>query len=282
MKIKEAIGYFTENLLKAGVFDPAFDTIYIFEYVLSYTRAQLNVFSDKELTNEEFATISQMIERRKNGEPVQYILGHWYFMGRKYFVDYGVLIPRDDTEVLVRECMTLFDKNDDISILDLCSGSGIIAITLQKHFEEASVIAVEQSETAYGFLTKNCSENDADVKCVNGDLYDVHTEFDDHSLDLIVSNPPYIITDEIKTLQSEVQKEPALALDGGEDGYDFYRGIINLYAKKLKIGGKIAFEIGEGQYEYIKNLLIDAGFTQVTPHLDLSSTVRAVTAIYNS
>ena len=282
MKIKEAISYFTENLLKAGVFDPAFDTIYIFEYVLSYSRAQLNIFGDKELSDEEFATISKMCDRRANGEPVQYILGHWFFMGRKYFVDYGVLIPRDDTEVLVRECMTLFDKNDDIKILDLCSGSGIIAITLQKHFEKAKVTAVEKSEIAYDFLLKNCSENDAVVECLHGDLFDTYSNFADNSLDLIVSNPPYIISDEIKTLQSEVQKEPALALDGGKDGYDFYRGIIKLYSKKLKNGGKIAFEIGEGQYEYIKQLLEKAGFDFVTPHLDLSSTVRAVTAIYNS
>lgn len=282
MKIKEAISYFTENLLKAGVFDPAFDTIYIFEYVLSYSRAQLNIFGDKELSNDEFATISKMVERRANGEPVQYILGHWFFMGRKYFVDYGVLIPRDDTEVLVRECMNLFDKNDSISILDLCSGSGIIAITLKKHFQNAKVTAVEKSDIAYGFLTKNCSENDAVIECVHGDLFDTYSHFDDNSLDLIVSNPPYIISDEIATLQSEVQKEPTLALDGGKDGYDFYRGIIKLYAKKLKKGGKIAFEIGEGQYEYIKELLENAGFDFVAPHLDLGSTVRAVTAIYNS
>lgn len=282
MKIKEAISYFTENLLKAGVFDPAFDTIYIFEYVLSYTRTQLNIFSDRELSDEEFSTISKMIERRAKGEPVQYILGHWYFMGRKYFVDYGVLIPRDDTEVLVRECMTFFDKNDSPAILDLCSGSGIIAVTLKKHFQNAKVTAVEKSDIAYSFLTKNCDENDADINCINGDLYDVHADFADNSLDLIVSNPPYIITDEIKTLQSEVQKEPVLALDGGKDGYDFYRGIIKLYAKKLKNGGKIAFEIGEGQYEYIKELLENSGFSSVAPHLDLGSTIRCVTAIYNS
>ncbi len=282
MKIKEAISYFTENLLKAGVFDPAFDTIYIFEYVLSFTRAQLNIFGDKELSEKDFSTISKMCDQRAKGEPVQYILGHWYFMGRKYFVDYGVLIPRDDTEVVVRECMTFFEKNDSPAILDLCSGSGIIAITLKKHFENAKVTAVEKSEIAYGFLTKNCDENDADINCINGDLYDVYADFADSSLDLIVSNPPYIISDEIKTLQSEVQKEPTLALDGGKDGYDFYRGIIRLYSKKLKKGGKIAFEIGEGQYEYIKELLIENGFSSVTPHLDLSSTVRSVTAIYNS
>lgn len=282
MKIKEAISYFTENLLKAGVFDPAFDTIYIFEAVLSYDRAQLKIFGEKELSDKDFSTISSMVERRKNGEPVQYILGHWYFMGRKFFVDYGVLIPRDDTEVLVRECMTLFDKNSSPAILDLCSGSGIIAITLKKYFENAKVTAIEKSDVAYSFLTKNCGENDTNIKCINGDLYDVYADFADSSLDLIVSNPPYIITDEIKTLQSEVQKEPALALDGGKDGYDFYRGIIKLYSKKLRNGGKIAFEIGEGQYDYIKELLENAGFSSVTPYLDLGSTIRCVTAIYNS
>lgn len=282
MNIKEAISYFTEILLKAGVSNPAFDTIYIFEHVLSYTRAQLNVFSDKELTNEQFATINEMCKRRAQNEPVQYILGYWYFMGRKYFVDYGVLIPRDDTEVLVRECMNFFDKKSAPKILDLCSGSGIIAVTLKKHFENSSVYAVEKSETAFSFLTKNCEHNSADVNSINADLYEVYDRFEDSTLDLIVSNPPYIISDEIKTLQVEVQKEPSLALDGGKDGYNFYRGIIKLYAKKLKKGGKIAFEIGEGQYEYIKNLLESNSFTDITPHLDLGMCVRAVTAIYNS
>jgi release factor glutamine methyltransferase len=178
--------------------------------------------------------------------------------------------------------MTFFDKNDSPAILDLCSGSGIIAVTLKKHFQNAKVTAVEKSDIAYSFLTKNCDQNDADINCINGDLYDVHADFADNSLDLIVSNPPYIITDETKTLQSEVQKEPVLALDGGKDGYDFYRGIIKLYAKKLKNGGIIAFEIGEGQYEYIKELLENSGFSSVAPHLDLGSTIRCVTAIYNS
>ena len=282
MNIKEAISFFTETLLKAGVSNPAFDTIYIFEHVLSYTRAQLNVFSDKELTKEQYDTISHMCTRRAQNEPVQYILGYWYFMGRKYFVDYGVLIPRDDTEVLVRECMTFFEKNSTLKILDLCSGSGIIAVTLKKHFENSSVSAIEKSETAFYFLTKNCEHNDVVVDCINADLYEAYEKFEDGSLDLIVSNPPYIISDEIKTLDIEVQKEPSLALDGGKDGFDFYRGIIKLYSKKLKSGGKIAFEIGEGQYEYIKNLLESNDFTDITPHLDLGMCVRAVTAIYNS
>lgn len=280
MNIKEAIGYFTDELLKAGVYDPAFDTIYIFEHVLSYTRAQLNAFSDKELSNEEFNTLNAMVERRKNGEPIQYILGYWFFMGRKFFVDYGVLIPRDDTEVLVRECMSFFDKDSCPRILDLCSGSGIIAVTLKKYFKNAEISAVEKSDDAYSFLTKNCAENDADINCIYADLYDVYDSFSDDSLDLIVSNPPYIISDEIKTLQSEVQKEPTLALDGGKDGYDFYRGIIKLYSKKLKNNGRIAFEIGEGQYDYIKKLLTENGFSDVKPHLDLGMCIRAVTAIY--
>ena len=282
MNIKEAISFFSEQLLKAGVPDPAFDTIYIFEHVLKLTRTQLNIFSDKKLNDEQFSTIEKMCKRRTENEPVQYILGHWYFMNRKYFVDYGVLIPRDDTEVVVRECMNFYDKNSAPKILDLCSGSGIIAVTLKKHFENSSVYAVEKSETAFSFLTKNCEHNDADIKCINADLYEVYDKFEDHSLDLIVSNPPYIISDEIKTLQVEVQKEPSLALDGGKDGYDFYRGIIKLYAKKLKNGGRIAFEIGEGQYEYIKELLQNSGFSDIKPHLDLGMCVRAVTAIYNS
>lgn len=282
MNIKEAISFIKEKLLKAGTDDPAFDTIYLFEHVLSMNRTQLSINGDKKLSDSDFSTLLTLADRRINGEPVQYIIGFWEFMGRKFYVGEGVLIPRDDTEVLVRACLELLKGKENLNIIDLCSGSGIIAITLKKAFENATVSAVEKSETAFSYLSKNCEENNVQINAVCGDLFLCADDYDDNSFDLLVSNPPYIIRDEIKTLQKEVQFEPKLALDGGEDGYDFYKGIIKLWSRKLRKGGYIAFEIGEGQFEYISKLLLENGFTDVKGYLDLGNTVRAMSAIYNS
>ncbi|MBQ6625966.1 MAG: peptide chain release factor N(5)-glutamine methyltransferase [Ruminococcus sp.] len=282
MNIKEAISFIKEKLLKAGTDDPAFDTIYLFEHVLSMNRTQLSINGDKELSESDFSTLLTLADRRINGEPVQYIIGFWEFMGRKFYVGEGVLIPRDDTEVLVRACLELLKGKENLNIIDLCSGSGIIAVTLKKAFENATVSAVEKSEAAFGYLTKNCEENKVQINAVCGDLFLCADDYDDNSFDLLVSNPPYIIRDEIKTLQKEVQFEPKLALDGGEDGYDFYKGIIKLWSRKLRKGGYIAFEIDEGQFECISKLLLENGFTDVKGYLDLGNTVRAMSAIYNS
>ncbi|MBQ8859857.1 MAG: peptide chain release factor N(5)-glutamine methyltransferase [Ruminococcus sp.] len=281
MTIKEAFNFTKQELIKAGVSNPAFDAIYIFEHVFSLSRTDITIYGDKEVESEKLSKLSECIRRRKNNEPVQYIIGKWYFMGNEFKVSSGVLIPRDDTEVLVRACMELLDGKASPVIADLCSGSGIIAVILKQHFADATVYAVEKSDIAYSFLCENAKHNNTEIKTLHADLYDCVDTFEDNSLDLLVSNPPYIISDEISSLQKEVQFEPKLALDGGEDGYSFYRGIIEHYPKKLKKGGIIAFEIGEGQFEYIKKLLENASFKDVRGYLDLGNTVRAVIAIYN-
>ncbi len=281
MTIKEAFNFTKQELQKAGVDDPAFDTIYLFEHVFSLSRTDITVHSDEEAEKTKLSYLDECVKKRINGEPVQYIIGKWYFMGNTFIVGEGVLIPRDDTEVLVCACIDLLSDRENLTIADLCSGSGIIAVTLKQHFSDATVYAVEKSDIAYDYLCKNAKLNNTQLRAIHSDLYDCVNDFTDNSLDLLVSNPPYIISDEIKTLQKEVQFEPTLALDGGEDGYSFYRGIIKTYAKKLKAGGIIAFEIGEGQFEYIKNLLENANFTDVKGYLDLGNTVRAMSAIYN-
>ncbi len=281
MTIKEAFEFTKQQLIKAGVTDPAFDTIYLFEYVFGLTRTDIAVRGDSTADEDKLKLLKDCINRRVKNEPVQYIIGEWEFMGRTFKIGDGVLIPRDDTEVVVRACMEL-GLADNISVVDLCSGSGIIAVTLRKHFANSTVYAVEKSDVAYSYLLKNCEHNSADVKAIHADLYDCVDDFAGHSLDLIVSNPPYIKAQEIPTLQREVQFEPTMALDGGEDGFDFYRGIIERYANKLKNGGYIAFEIGEGQFEYISELLKNSGFTDIRGYLDLGNTVRAMTAVYKA
>lgn len=281
MTVKEAYNYTKELLEKAGVENPAFDAIYLFEHIFSLSRTDITVYGDKEIDESKMDKLIECVNRRAKGEPVQYITGEWYFMGNTYKVSEGVLIPRDDTEVLVCACLDILKNKRNCKIVDLCAGSGIIAITLKQNFKDSTVYAVEKSPVAFKYLCDNINLNDVNVIGVHADLYYCDNITPDNSLDLLVSNPPYIISDEIKTLQREVQFEPTLALDGGKDGYDFYRGIISVWSKKLKKGAHIAFEIGENQFDYIKALLIDAGFEDVRGYLDLGNTVRAMTAIYN-
>ena len=281
MTVKEAFNYTKQQLSKAGIESSAFDTVYLFEHIFSLSRKDITIFGDRVVSDGDYNKLHNCIQRRINHEPVQYIIGKWYFMGNEYKVSEGVLIPRDDTEVLVNACIDILKPKNSARIIDLCSGSGIIAITLKKEFLSSDVYAVEKSDIAYNFLTENAKLNNANINAIHADLYDYVNNFENNSFDLIVSNPPYIIKDEIETLEPEVRKEPSMALDGGIDGYDFYKGIIKCWSKKLKKGGHIAFELGEGQFEFVSELLKNSYFTDIKGYLDLGNTTRAVTAVYN-
>lgn len=215
------------------------------------------------------------IERRISGEPLQYILGEWSFMGFDFKVGRGVLIPRDDTEVVVNLCIDFLKNRADKKTVDLCSGSGAIAVALDK-ISGAKVTAVEIDETAFSYLETNVKENNSSVKPVMADALKICDTFADGGLDLIVSNPPYIKSADIETLQKEVQLEPRLALDGGEDGCDFYREIVNRWSRKLKKGGALAFELGEGQADAVKALMTEQGFSDFKISLDFGGVQRAI------
>nr|WP_176790944.1 peptide chain release factor N(5)-glutamine methyltransferase [Ruminococcus bromii] len=215
------------------------------------------------------------IEKRISGEPLQYILGEWSFMGFDFKVGRGVLIPRDDTEVVVNLCIDFLKNRTDKKTVDLCSGSGAIAVALDK-ISGAKVTAVEIDETAFSYLETNVKENNSSVKPVMADALEICETFADGELDLIVSNPPYIKSADIETLQKEVQLEPRLALDGGEDGCYFYREIVNRWSRKLKKGGALAFELGEGQADTVKALMTEQGFSDFKISLDFGGVQRAI------
>lgn len=217
----------------------------------------------------------KFIEKRISGEPLQYILGEWSFMGFDFKVGRGVLIPRDDTEVVVNLCIDFLENRTDKKTVDLCSGSGAIAVALDKILG-AEVTAVEIDETAFSYLETNVKENNSSVKPVMADALKICETFADGELDLIVSNPPYIKSADIETLQKEVQLEPRLALDGGEDGYDFYREIVSRWSRKLKKGGALAFELGENQADAVKALMTEQGFSDFKISLDFGGVQRAI------
>lgn len=255
-----------------------YDAQLILESLLDCTRTDLILRADEELSDEIVSQAVNMKEQRDRGEPIQYLIGKWGFFGREYIVGKGVLIPRDDTEVLVAECLRLIPEDKPMKALDLCAGSGIIAITVKKERPLCTVFAVEKSDQAFSYLLQNIEKHQADVSCILSDLKDCADSFSDGSLDLIVSNPPYIRSSDLPTLQKEVQFEPLLALDGGESGYDFYENIISLYQRKLRRGGYFAFEIGEDQSGYIAKLLTNAGFEDIHLYNDIQNIPRAITA----
>ena len=217
----------------------------------------------------------KFIEKRILGEPLQYILGEWSFMGFDFKVGRGVLIPRDDTEVVINLCIDFLENRTDKKTVDLCSGSGAIAVALDK-ISGAKVTAVEIDETAFSYLETNVKENNSSVKPVMADALEICETFADGELDLIVSNPPYIKSADIETLQKEVRLEPRLALDGGEDGCDFYREIVSRWSRKLKKGGALAFELGENQADAVKALMAEQGFSDFKISLDFGGVQRAI------
>lgn len=234
----------------------------------------------EEITEAQLAECEDKAKRRKTGEPLQYILGNWEFYGRKYFVGEGVLIPRPETELLCDIAIEHL-KNTGGTAVDLCSGSGCIAVTTAL---EANVgtVGIEISGKAYGYFLKNIAENKAEklVTAINGDIFDkdILGQFPDDSLSAVLSNPPYISSADMKTLQKEVTFEPELALFGGEDGLDFYRRLVPMWAVKLISGGLFAVEIGEEQGQAVSDIFKKAGLTpQVVT--DYSGHNRIVSAV---
>lgn len=275
MTVKQAYIKCRELLAEAKIEANAFEAFCLFEKITGYDRLGIISHGNETLPDEKLLTLLSLVQRRVDREPLQYLLGSWSFCGFDFCVGEGVLIPRDDTEVAVNLCVDYLKKKHNRKAIDLCAGSGAISVALAK-LADAEVTAVELSETAFKFLEKNIELNNANVKALKGDIFSCNSDFDDSFYDLIVSNPPYIRTDELSSLQQEVQREPQMALDGGESGYKFYEAIVKLWSSKLKQGGALVFELGENQHEYVAELMRARGFENISTELDLGGTHRAI------
>ena len=218
----------------------------------------------------------RVISRRTDGEPLQYILGEWEFYSLPFLCGEGVLIPRADTETLCEKVIEVIGERE-ADCIDLCSGSGCIAVTLDKYCKNARVWALEKYDKAYGYLEKNIALNGSGVKAVKGDLFEPFGLFD-----VIVSNPPYIETKLLDGLQKEVKREPKTALDGGEDGLRFYRAIAEKWVPHLKNGGFMAVEIGYDQAAAVKEIFAAAGLTDIGVCKDLGGNERVVFGTLNN
>ena len=265
-----------QRLSASDIDDPEFDARCLFEKATGLNRIGLITYGNDAADKTCVKSLENYIRRRLNHEPLQYILGSRNFYGFDFKVGKGVLIPRDDTEVVVNLCIDyLKSLGRQAHVIDLCAGSGAIGVALALN-TDSQVIALELSDSAFEYLTQNVSASKANIQLYNGDVLKCYAEFQDDSFDLIVSNPPYINSDEIKTLQKEVQNEPISALDGGADGCDFYRSITEHWTAKLKNGVALAFELGENQADTVKSLMIEQRYKNIKTSLDLGGTQRAI------
>lgn len=270
-----------ENILQqSSIEDFRFDALQILLDITGFSNSEWLLKNEQRATQAETERFFRMIERRSSHEPLQYILGKWSFYESEFFVGDGVLIPRPETEELVEICISFITKNNCRVVYDLCTGSGCIGLSLAEKYPEVSFLLFDYYDKALSYCRKNagslCLKN---VRIIKQDILMECSE-DIPTADLIVSNPPYIRTDEIPTLKDEVLREPVTALDGGDDGLVFYRAIKDIWTDKLNDNGMLALECGEKQSSDISLLFSDIGKCEAI--YDTYGADRFVTIIKNS
>jgi|HubBroStandDraft_6_1064221.scaffolds.fasta_scaffold53203_3 release factor glutamine methyltransferase len=261
----------TKRFADAGIGAARLEAQLLLAHALGCTRMQLYTGFDKPLAEGELASYRELIKRRLAGEPVAYLVGEHEFWGFPLTIDRSVLVPRPDTETLIEVARSLVPAAT--RVLDLCTGSGAIAIALAKELAAARVIATEISPAAATIARANATRNNvADrVEVREGDLW---APVANERFELIVSNPPYVATAVIDTLSAEVRREPRLALDGGADGLVFYDRICSAARVHLEPGGALAVEHGFDQADAVRARFEAAGFERVTVVADLGKNPR--------
>ncbi len=279
MDYKSLLEKGTENLERVGIPEAKLDARLLLEYVCETDHSTLFAHPDREVSDEEMNRYEELISRRAVREPVAYILGTWDFMGLPFKVNSSVLIPEQDTEILVEEAMRYFE--DGMKVLDLCTGSGCIALSLLNFTNNTTATCTDISGDALEVAAFNASElglkNRTNIVCT-----DLFPEKSEEKYDIVVSNPPYIETNVIDTLAPEVKDyEPRLALDGDDDGLKFYRRIIDNVGDYLYSSGYLFLEIGYDQGEAVAELMRANGkFHDIEVIKDYSGNDRVVRACY--
>jgi len=256
MTIKEIVKYGIEQLKENNIDEPYLKMRMLTAYFLNKNKEYLISHDTEKLLENEEKNIKEGIKRLMDHEPIQYILGYQEFMGLKFKVNKNVLIPRPDTEILVEEVLQYIKESKTQKVLDMCTGSGAIAIAIKKFStNNVEIDAADISDKAIEVANNNSKENRVNVNFIKSDLFkNIKQKYD-----IIVANPPYIETEIIKTLSEEVKNEPMLALDGGKDGLDVYRRIILEGYNFLNDNGYIFLEIGYNQKDSIEKLIKNSG-----------------------
>lgn len=277
MNINDLLIYGRKYLLYTDIENKPLKIRLLLEHVLKMNKFELVINHTNEIDENKIKEFETCLEKLKNHTPIQYITNKQEFMKMNYYVDENVLIPQPDTEILVEAVIdTISTENKQIKILDLCTGSGAIAISLAKYIENCEITATDISFKAIQIAKLN-AENNLVHKKINFIQSDMFENIDITNFDIIVSNPPYIETSTITTLSPEVQKEPHLALDGGIDGLDFYKTILDNGSKYLKPCGKLFLEIGYNQKDKLYNLINNSStFINPTCICDLNGNNRVI------
>ena len=277
MNLKEILKYGKEELIKNNIEDASIIAKELAEYIFKITRAQLIANNDMEFSKDQTDNYINSIKKISTGIPIQYITNNQEFMNLNFYVDENVLIPQPDTETLVEEVINEY-KEKKCEILDLCTGSGAIAISLAKYINESNIVASDISMKALQIAKLNAEKNlvRKKIEFIESDMFNKIYKDD---FDIIVSNPPYIKTKVIEELDKQVKNEPYIALDGGADGLKFYKIIIKNAYKYIKNEGKVFFEIGYDQKNELINLFKENNhYENIYSKKDLGGNDRIIVA----
>lgn len=271
---KDALEYGKQRLLECKIEDAKLDAWLLLEHVSGISRSWYFVHEDDEISQEDMEKYQRLIEQRGKHIPLQQLTKEAYFYGMKFFVNENVLIPRQDTEILVEQVLNLSKGRENLKLLDMCTGSGCILLALLANLKKASGTGVDLSEKALEVAQRNGRELELEASWVQSNLVDTVSG----TYDIIVSNPPYIETAVIEGLMDEVKLyEPRMALDGTEDGLFFYREITAQAGKYLNNNGILAFEIGYNQGKAVSEFMKENGYKEVQVLQDLAGLDRVVT-----
>lgn len=270
---EETLQYGIQNLSAQGIENANLDAWYLLSHICGgMSRTDYFLCKEENIPEQFFLQFQQLLKRRMEHEPIQYIIGEQEFMGLTFLVNSNVLIPRQDTEVLVEHALSMCQGK---SVLDVCTGSGCIAVSLAKLGSPAYVAAIDISLKALNVAKKNAIKNGVNVNFIESNMFqEVNQKYD-----IIVSNPPYIKRGDIDTLMPEVKEfEPEIALDGKEDGLEFYRILTTQAIRYLNPDGKVIFEIGHDQAKAVCELLRENGYYNIKIIKDYSNLDRVVSA----
>lgn len=287
--VLKIIQWTTEYLDGKGIEKPRLDSEVLLAHLLKLDRVGLYLNFDKPLSKDELSSFREMVKRRGSREPLQYITKRQEFWSLSFKVTPDVLIPRPETEILVEEALKavrreISDVNRPLKILDLCTGSGCIAISIAHELKDSVIYAADASEAALAIAKENAETNGVLDRIIflHGDLYEALVSHSScpMSYDLIVSNPPYVKSSDIPNIQPEVRNfEPRIALDGGNEGLDFYRKIVAEASNYLALHGYICVEVGEGQADAVSTMMADTGeLDYISKIKDLAGIERVVKA----
>ena len=266
----------TEILSRNENCEPKFEANQLLEFVLGKSRLDLGPMY--QVSDADRQKLVSLCEKRKNGYPLQYILGSWQFFDLELEVGEGVLIPRRDTEDVCTAAFEYIQQIDSPNVLDLCAGSGAIALAVKKYCPDSTVMAIEKYPEAFEYLKRNIDKTGLRVLPVMGDVFNYDWIVEEETFDVIISNPPYINPDQQGKLQTEVGYEPSAALFASDKGLRFYKFISKYYRPALKDGGYLIFEYGYDQAKAVRDILFDTEYRIVKEIVDTAGNPRGIIA----